>query len=132
MTDDAVYLAMAVRNAGAGVAVLHGWRFFPDLRRSGVDESLSLDGFHRLTRDIYVPAGDLGFWQGTFRDPSTDEFAAAAASIAAREPVTIDVLYGDHEGGQRVVSRFALWPRNDGAWTASVARHWNIDRVDPR
>src|SRR6059036_38303 len=24
-TDDAVYLAMSLRNAGAGIAVLHGW-----------------------------------------------------------------------------------------------------------
>jgi hypothetical protein len=57
--------------------------------------------FTRLTRDIYVPAGDVGFWQGTFRDPSTPEFAEASAAIAERRQVTIDVLYGDHEGGQR-------------------------------
>ena len=27
VTADAVYLAMSVRNVGAGIAVLHGWRF---------------------------------------------------------------------------------------------------------
>ena len=28
-----VYLAVALRNAGNGIAVLHGWRFFPDWHR---------------------------------------------------------------------------------------------------
>ena len=28
-----------------------------------------LEEFHRLTRDIYIPVGDVGFWQGVFRDP---------------------------------------------------------------
>jgi hypothetical protein len=41
-------------------------------------------------------------------------------------------VYGDHEGGQRVISRFALRPRDDDGWIASAARHWNIDRDDPR
>jgi hypothetical protein len=48
-------------------------------------------------------------------------------------PVSIDVLYGDHEGGQRVITRFTMTPRgNDGARFVSAARHWNIDRDDPR
>lgn len=130
-TDEAVYLAMAVRNVGNGIAVLHGWRFYPELVR-GRGEHAPLDEFVRLTRDLYVPPGDAGFWQGSFRDPASPEFAAAAAAIRAREPVTVELLYGDHEGGQRVVSRFALAPRGDDGWLASVARHWNVDRPDPR
>jgi len=86
----------------------------------------------RLTRDLYVAAGDVGFWQGVFRDPNDPEFLAARAAIEARERLTVDVLYGDHEGGQRVISRFGFWPREDGRWMAGVARHWNIDRSDPR
>src|SRR5438105_7326826 len=27
ITDEAIYLAIALRNAGAGIAVLHGWMF---------------------------------------------------------------------------------------------------------
>ena len=91
-----------------------------------------LDHFTRLTRDLYVPAGDIGFWQGTFRDPASSEFIAAKEAIDARESVTVEVLYGDHEGGQRVVSRFVLTPRDDGAWIAGASRHWNVDRSDPR
>lgn len=46
--------------------------------------------------------------------------------------VTIDLLYGDHQGGQRVISRFSMQPRHDGGWLAVVSRHWNVDRPDPR
>jgi hypothetical protein len=130
-TDEAVYLALALRNVGSGIAVLHGWRFYPERLLSG-DAHAPTDDFHRLSRDLYVPVSDVGFWQGTFRDPAAPEFAAASRAIEAREPVTIDVLYGDHEGGQRVISRFLLVPRDDGQWIAAAARHWNIDRADPR
>jgi len=44
----------------------------------------------------------------------------------------VDVLYGDHELGQRSITRFAITPRNDGNWITSVSRHWNVDRPDPR
>jgi hypothetical protein len=44
----------------------------------------------------------------------------------------LDVLYGDHQGGQRVVSRFLLFPRGDDGYFVSVARHWNVDEPDPR
>jgi hypothetical protein len=27
--------------------------------------------------------------------------------------VTVDVLYGDYEGGQRLISRFLMQPRGD-------------------
>jgi hypothetical protein len=130
-TDEAVYLTMALRNVGNGIAVLHGWRFYPE-RLLGQGDHAVPEDFIRLTRDLYVPAGDVGFWQGTFRDPASPEFAAAARVIAAREPVTVEVLYGDHEGSQRVISRFLLMPRSDGQWIAAAGRHWNIDRPEPR
>ena len=68
--EDAILMVISVRNAGAGVALLHGWRFFPE-RLLGADvERPDIESFTRLTRDIYVPARDVGFWQGAFRDPS--------------------------------------------------------------
>jgi hypothetical protein len=76
--------------------------------------------------------GHAGFWQGAFREPAAPEFVAARAAIEAREPVTIDVLYGDHEGGQRAITRFVLVPGKDGDWIAAAGRHWNLDREDPR
>jgi len=88
--------------------------------------------FTRLTRDLYVPVGDFGFWQGAFRDPTTPEFAAARQAIEARGWMTVDLLYGDYEGGQRVISRFSLQPREDGGWISGIGRHWNLDTPDPR
>jgi hypothetical protein len=128
--DDAVLMAISIRNAGAGAALLHGWRFYPE-RNLGGDRP-ELDSFTRLTRDIYVPARDLGFWQGTFRDPTAPEYAEAKEAIEAGHPLTVDVLYGDHEGGQRTITRFAILPHSDGVWLASAARYWNVDREDPR
>ena len=88
--------------------------------------------FNRLTRDLYIPAGDAGFWQGAFRDPTTDEFARVCGGIEARESMAVELLYGDQEGGQRVISRYALLPRDDGGWIVAAGRHWNIDGPDPR
>jgi hypothetical protein len=129
--DGAVYLAMSVRNAGSGIAVLHGWRFARNVE-SGAGPAPPLEDFERLTRDLYVPAGDVGFWQGVIRDPDRPEGRELVAAIEARERIVVDVLYGDHEGGQRVISRFSLMPASDGGWIAAAARHWNVDRDDPR
>jgi hypothetical protein len=132
-TDGAVYLAFAVRNVGNGIAVLHGWWFTRGRVTGAGSTHAPLESFQRLTRDIYVPPSDVGFWQGTFRDEASPEFAQAKAAVEAREEMTVDVLYGDHEGGQRVITRFLLTPRSDGdGWMAVVGRHWNIDRADPR
>ena len=116
---------------GNGIAVLDGWRveLSSDIALS---EMPPLDTFRRLTRDIYVASGDVAFWQGAFRDPSEPEFAEVGGLIMARERVVVDLLYADHQGGQRVISRFSLLPRDDGNWLAGVARHWNVDRPDPR
>ena len=50
------------------------------------------------------------------------------------QPFTIDVLYGDHEGGQRTITRFGMIPLqtdDDIKWFPNVARHWNLERPDP-
>jgi hypothetical protein len=131
-TEEAVYLAMSLRNVGTGLAVLQGWGFAPGTV-SGADAGRPDPGtFIRLTRDIYVAAGDIGFWQGALRDRSDERFTAARTAVEAREGLTIDLLYGDVEGGQRVISRFALQPAGDDGWLASIGRHWNLDRPDPR
>ena len=131
-TDEAIYLVISLRNPSSGIALLHGWTMYVG-RGSGSDADPDPETFSRLTRDIYIAAGDIGFWQGTYRDPSAPEFAPARAAIDARNSLTIDLLYGDVEGGQRIISRFILDPRSgsDG-YVTSVSRHWNIDRPNPR
>jgi hypothetical protein len=131
VTDDVVYLTMSLRNAGSGIAVLDGWHCELTLDPSHVERP-PLDQFHRLSRDLYIASGDVAFWQCAYRDPSDPEFAAVRALVDSRERLVIDLLYGDHLGSQRMISRFLLIPRADGGWMATVAKHWNVDRPDPR
>ncbi len=130
-TDEAIYLSMSLRNIGDGIAVLHGWVIHPE-QMAGDRPHPPVSEFRRLTRDIYVPSGDVGFWQGALRDPLEEQFTAVRKAIADRTLLTVDLLYGDYEGGQRVISRFSLLPRQDGARLAAPSRHWNVDRGDPR
>ncbi|MDQ6799076.1 MAG: hypothetical protein M3011_13850 [Actinomycetota bacterium] len=131
VVDGVVYLALALRNAGNGIAVLDRWCFYAGERGARHDPG-EPSTFRRLTRDIYVPRGDLGFWQGSFRDPNEPEFGMAAEAIRKRGPLTVELQYGDHEGGQRTISRFALIPAADDSWLTVVSRHWNLDREQPR
>jgi hypothetical protein len=136
-TDEAAYFAIAVRNVGTGIAVLHGWRLDPELtlERGAHRDAPSLEEFTTLTRDLYVAPGDVGFWQGSFRDPAGDGYREARRGIEAPQRMGVDVLYGDFEGGQRAISRFMLSPRetDEGTrWYATVGRHWNVDRPEPR
>jgi hypothetical protein len=129
-TEEAVYLGIPVRNVGSGIAVLHGWRFYPE--SSLRTDHAPLKEFVRLTLDLYIAPGDIGSWQGTFRDSSSPEFAAAKAAVEGRKWCMVEILYGDYQGGQRVVSRFALIPQDEGGWLAEIARHWNIDQAASR
>jgi hypothetical protein len=129
-SDNVIYLAIALRNVGQGLALLDRW---------SIDASGTLDGepehpdaFRRLTRDLYVASGDVGYWQGTLRDESDPLFSAVSNSIVERRGLTVDLLYGDFEGGQRTVSRFLLTPRDNAQWMATVSRHWRLDRPNPR
>lgn len=136
VTDEVIYLVASIRNVGAGLAVLDRWDLQPrrilSTEEGGVVHR-DPDDFRRLTRDIYVPAGDSGFWQGALRDPSDPLFEATRSAIAEGLGLTLDLLYEDHEGGQRTVTRFALLPAQPGdPWMLSASRHWNLDRDDPR
>jgi len=131
VADGALYLAIALRNVGNGIAVLHGWYLHLELDHPGTLDVPPVEAFRRLTRDLYIAPGDVGFWQGAFRDAGDEAFDAARAAIEEPRRIGIDILYGDHELGQRSITRFALSPL-DGRWLASVGRHWNVDRPDPR
>jgi hypothetical protein len=132
--DGIIYLAISLRNVGAGIAVLHGWR--AGRGPGGVTGAArpELDGFRVQRRDLYVPAGDTSFWQAAIRDSDDPDRTTIREAIAGREAISVDLLYGDHEGGQRAVSRFSLTPRAPGEpdRLCAVIRHWNVDRPDPR
>ena len=150
--DSAIYLAISVRNAGTGMAILHGWRACP-----GVRDPLNnpipnvhppLEEFTAQTRDLYVAPDDVGFWQGALRDPAQERFGVVAAEVKAQGQLhrpAVRGLRGRRAGDQPVQPGL---PRAQASWAdaaaaprpgpgrgpvaGSVVRHWNVDRPDPR
>src|SRR4051794_4409871 len=130
-TPDAVYFAIPVRNVGPGLAVLDRWAFTPR-RRDGSDGHDDEAAFRRLTIDLYLAPGDVGYWLGTIRDRDDPMFGAASRAIAERGEMTLELLYSDHLGHQRTISRFVLVPMGEDRWRATVSRHFSLDGPDPR
>ncbi|MGO8824486.1 MAG: hypothetical protein ACLQU9_04530 [Acidimicrobiales bacterium] len=132
--DGSIYLAISVRNVGSGLAVTFGWSVMTEIVYADTPHA-DPGQFRMQTRDLYTAPGDIGFWQGAIRDASDPVYAALSKDISEARPFTIDVLYGDHEGGQHTITRFGIFPRGDGdatKWIPAVSRHWNLDRPDPR
>jgi hypothetical protein len=137
--DDVVYLGMGIRNGGNGLAVIHGWRAERRVLSTQSNQRPDLDDFRRQQIDIYVPAGDSGTWLGALRDPTEPMYREARATLEENDALVLDLLYGDHEGGQRTIVRFLLasWPDDDGGFDGehkrvTALRYWNVDRADPR
>lgn len=62
------YFVIPLRNVGNGLAVLQAWRL--EARRPELNTPHAQPAEHRQqTRDLYVSAGDTGFWQGAIREP---------------------------------------------------------------
>src|SRR3954451_20676531 len=62
-----IYLAIGLRNVGAGIAVLHGWD--PRTRAFGDPTHKDPSEFRQLTIDLYVPPSGTGYWESAIRDP---------------------------------------------------------------
>ncbi len=131
-SDGMVFLAISLRNVGSGMAVLQGWAARAGPRLSGIYPShVPLEDFRLQSRDLYVPAGDIGMWQGGLRNPDDQVRAEVADAIDAGRQVTVELLYSDLVGRQRTISRFGLIPAGD-MWLASLTRHWYLDWEGPR
>jgi hypothetical protein len=91
----------------------------------------ALGEFHPQTRDLYVPAGDIGMWQGALRNPEDPVRAATAEAIDAHQALTVELLYTDQIGRQRTIVRLNLLPAAD-SWLAIAARYWYLDWDGPR
>jgi hypothetical protein len=124
-------MGLALRNGGSGLAVIHGWRAQVGERTDSVAPPQS--EFRRQQRDLYIPAGDTGFWQGAIRDHDDPSYESLRDGINDRARLLIDIMYGDHEGGQRTIARFGV-SRDDEAHgcRAEAVRYWNVDGSDPR
>ena len=129
--DGNIYLAMSLRNAGNGAAVLQGWWARPRVRDATIEPS-DPDTFRPQFRDLYVPAGNVGYWQAAIRDASDPDHGWLQEHITERTLFLVELLYSDHEGGQRAIGLFSLAPGEEDHWLCSMARHWNLDRPNPR
>jgi hypothetical protein len=128
-----VYLAISLRNVGAGIGVCQGWTVTSGLQPPAMAPMHTPEsGFRTQSRDLYIPAGDIGMWQGALRDPGDPVYASVVDAIEGGEPISIELLYSDQVGHQRMVSRFGLVPVGEGAWLAVASRHWFLERPGPR
>jgi hypothetical protein len=127
-----VYLAMSLRNVGAGIAILQGWHARPGRTRAG-DERPPEDELRAQQRDLYVPGGDIGIWQGRLRGSDDAGYEEIRAAVQERSRFAIDLLYSDNVGAQRTISRFGISPGdNDDEWMTGVVRHWYLEGIAPR
>jgi hypothetical protein len=129
--DGIVYLAISLRNVGSGIAVCQGWAVRPGNPARDFPSHAPVEDFRLQSRDLYVPAGDIGMWQGALRNPSDLVRAQVVDAIEIRQPITVELLYSDQVGRQRTISRFGLYPAGD-TWLASLNRHWYLDWQGPR
>jgi hypothetical protein len=128
-----LYMGISLRNGGAGIAVIQAWQVIVSVTTGASSDQPDPDTFRPQQRDFYVPAGDTGFWQGAIRDPEDPMHARLVQALDSHEElVMIDLLYGDHEGGQRTITRFRLFSPQDEKPRAEVLRVWVLDGVDPR
>jgi hypothetical protein len=130
--DGDILMAMSLRNSGSGIAVLQGWHLMIVTELPDPRPHAEPDGFRRQFRDLYIAGSDVGFWQGALRDHDDPEYLPLVDAVRARRLFGVELLYSDHEGGQRAITRIAFAPTGESAWLSSMVRHWNLDRPDPR
>lgn len=130
--DGVVYLAISLRNVGSGIAVCQGWVVRPGAGMSAnYPTHAPVEEFHLQSRDLYIPAGDIGMWQGALRHPDDPARIGVVEAIETGQRITVELLYSDQVGRQRTISRFGLMPV-DKAWLAGLNRHWYLDWDGPR
>jgi hypothetical protein len=132
MQRENLYMAIGIRNGGNGLALIHGWRI--EVANQTGNRAPAIDEFRRQQRDIYIPPGETGYWQGAIRDRSDPAYDEIRSAMRSGSRISIDLIYGDYEGGQRTIARFGL-TRDDAErddYRADVGRYWNVDGMDPR
>lgn len=130
--DGTVYLAVSLRNVGSGIGVCQRWGVRPGPAASReFPTHMPENEYHDQARDLYIPPGDIGMWQGALRNPRDSVRAQIAEAIDSRTPITIELVYSDLVGGQRTITRLGITPFDD-SWIATIVRHWYLDGSGPR
>jgi hypothetical protein len=126
-----LYFAAQLRNVGAGIGVLTSWRVEVGPQGAPSADEFGLPDYNRFVaqqRSLYVPAGDVGYWQGAIREGDTDRGDAEAlrAAIEAGARLTLYLRYADQDGGHDTVTRYTLSTDENGDWLFGIARHWSV------
>src|SRR5258708_9655991 len=97
--DGRVYLAISLRNVGSGIGVCQGWVVTASFGSSReMPTHAPLEEFRLQTPDLYIPAGDIGMWQGPPPQPDDPRPAALAEGVGASEPLRLRTAHTEPGG----------------------------------
>lgn len=130
-TGEQIYMGIALRNVGLGLALLYGWNLSPGLLTPETPPE-DFKMFTPMVRALHVPPGEVGYWQARAREKHR---TIVREATAAGTPITVDLLYGNEEGGQGRITRFHLRtpddrPHSEGERPCEVARHWSMKALE--
>jgi hypothetical protein len=129
-------LAIPLCNVGTGLAMLRGYRLQGEPASDITQDPHGVAGhlrgdlvplpttFAPQQRDLLISASRVGFWQAALRDAAAPLHNEVSLAIDTEGRLTVDVLYGDHEGGQPSITRFVLLPEA-GSWRCDATRYWS-------
>jgi hypothetical protein len=132
-----IYLAIPLCNVGTGLAVLRGYRLQGETASDVTQDPRGVAQHRR--GDLAPPAAVLlaaaagpadqrkpgRFLAGALRDPATPLYKEIALAVDTGGRMTVDVMYGDHAGGQPSVTRFVMLPEA-GSWRCDATRYWSL------
>jgi hypothetical protein len=124
---DNLYFAAQLRNIGGGLGVLTAWWMDFDAEPS-LEKPPDLGVFNAQQRHLFVPPGDVGYWQGAIRTEDTDrgDRETLQRAIEHRKRLVLFLRYSDQDGGHDTLTRFTLMPDENGDWLFGIGRHWML------
>jgi hypothetical protein len=125
--DQYVYFAVALRNIGAGIAVVLGTDASPkaDLDDLVPKHVAPLSGMRRMARNMYLAKSDAAYLVFWTTSASSGIYKVIYDAVPKRQDIVLDLIYSDQDGRQMTVSRFELsWAMDVNRYVAKIVKHW--------